>query len=109
MPELKRHRMRGCYSAARLQAPAQSTIGAGRRRPVRLERATEFLIRRTAPNVSQGLLRGVAERVILVAALREWRDAARQGAAVGSDVHDRPRPAAQRPWRAIVATLEAHA
>ena len=97
----------------RLQAPAQSAAGAGFRRGIRFERLAEIGIGRPGPDFAQALLGGVAERVILVAALRERRDAARQRAAVGGEIHHRPRPAAQRPGRArsraVSAALEADA
>jgi hypothetical protein len=80
--------------AAKLQAPAQSAICTRRGRLVRPQRPTECLICWATPDFPQGLLGGVAERVILAAPLREWRDAARQCAAISSDVHDGPRPAA---------------
>ena len=84
----------------------QSAICARSRRLVRLERATECLISWAVPNFPQALLGGIAERVILVAPLREWRDAAWQCPAIGCDVHDGPRPAAQRPSGATVAALQ---
>ena len=73
-----------------------------------MQRAPECLIRRALPDFPQGLLRRVAERVILVTALRERRDAARQRTAICSNIHDGPRAAAQRPWGAAVAALETH-
>jgi hypothetical protein len=84
----------------------QSAICARSRRLVRLERATESLISWAVPNFPQALLGGIAERVILVAPLREWRDEAWQCPAIGCDVHDGPRPAAQRPSGATVAALQ---
>ena len=92
-----------------LQAPAQAAIGAGFGRPVGFERATEGAIGRPSPDLAQRFLRGIAERVILVAMLRERRDAARQRAAIGREIHQGPRPPAQRPGRALVAALKADA
>src|SRR5215468_1117871 len=92
-----------------LQAPAQAAIGASLGRPVGFERVTEGAIGRPGPDLAQALLCGIAERVVLVAALRERRDAAWQRAAIGGEIHHRPRPAAQRPWRAVIAALETDA
>src|SRR6516165_10109149 len=92
-----------------LQAPAQSAAGAGVRRNIRFKSSAELAIGRSAPNLAQRLLRRIAESIVLVTALRERSDAARQCAAIGREIHHRPRPPAQRPGRAIVAALEAHA
>src|SRR5215831_19229865 len=92
-----------------LQTPAQPAIGAGVGRTVRFERAAESAIGRPGPDLAQTLLRGITERVVLIAALRERCDAARQRAAIGGEIHHRPRPPAQRPWRAVVAALETDA
>src|SRR5690348_7037801 len=82
----------------RLQAPPQPAIGASFGRFVGFERVAEGAVGRPGPDFTQCLLRGIAERVILVAALRERRDTARQRAAIGGEIHHRPRPPAQRPW-----------
>ena len=58
------------------------------------------------PNFPQILLRRVAERVVTVAADGEGRDAARQGASVGGEMHQRSRTPAGGP-RAVVLLLEA--
>src|SRR5690242_7881542 len=93
----------------KLKTPAQPAIGAGLRGPIGFERAAERAIGRSGPDFAQALLRGIAERVVLVAALRKRRDAARQRPAIGGEIHHRPRPPAQRPWRAIVVALETDA
>ncbi len=53
------------------------------------------------------MLGRVAQRVILVAALRERRDAAGQGPPVGGEIHCGPGASAQRPWVLIAGTLQA--
>src|ERR1700729_3979583 len=95
--------------AAWLEAPAQSATCARRRRFVGEQAAPKIAISFAGPDLAQGLLRGVTECVVLIAALRKRRDAAGQGAAVGGDIHDRPRPAAHRPRRTAVAAFETHA
>src|SRR2546423_976826 len=83
--------------APSLQAPPQAAVGAALRRRVRLQRVAKTLVGGAVPDLAQGRLRGVAQRVILVALLRKRRDAAGQRAAVGGEVHHAPRPSAQRP------------
>ena len=63
---------------------------AGVRRRVRHQRLAEALVSGAGRDLAQRLLRGVAERVILVAALRERGDAARQRAAIGGEIHHCP-------------------
>src|SRR5580704_1389739 len=92
-----------------LEAPAQAAARARGWRVVGEEAGTERPVGRAVPDIAQALLRGVAERVVLVAALRERRDAARQRAAVRGEIHHVPRPPAHRPGRAVVVALEAHA
>src|SRR5215472_10125779 len=75
-----------------LQTPAQPAISAGIGRTIRFERAAESAIGRPGPDLAQTLLRGITERVVLIAALRERRDAARQRPAIGGEIHHRPRP-----------------
>src|SRR5215470_11719096 len=74
-----------------LQAPAQPAACAGFRRRVGLQRCAEMLVGFTVPDFPQGLLRGVAEGIIFVALLGERRDTARQGAAIGGEIHHGPR------------------
>src|SRR5690348_6564381 len=74
------------------EAPAQPAAGAGGGRPVAQQRRAKFAVARAVPDRAQRLLRRVAERERVIAALRERRDAARQDAAVRGDVHQRPRP-----------------
>src|SRR5271169_5315050 len=95
-------------ASARLQAPAQAAIGACGRRFLRQERLAEIAIGLASPDFPQSLLGGVAKRIVFVTALRERGDTAGQRPAVGGNVHDRPRPAAQRPRRAMVVTLQTH-
>src|SRR5271154_1577942 len=95
--------------AAPLEAPAQPAIRARCGRLVGEKAAAEIAISLAGPDLAQSLLRGVAERIVLVAALRKRRDATRQRAAVGGEVHDRPWPAAHRPRRTAITALEAHA
>src|SRR5262249_25080890 len=92
-----------------LQAPAQAAARAGGGRMVGQEPGAERAIGRPVPDLAQGLLRGVAQRIVFVAALRERRDAARKRPAVRRDVHHGPRPPAHRPGRAVVVALETHA
>ena len=94
--------------AAQLQAPTQAAICARRRWLIGSQRPAESLIRWATPDFPQGLLGSVAERVILVSPLGKWRDAARQCTPIGSDVHDGPRPTAQRPRGGTVAALKTY-
>ena len=91
------------------QAPAQPAIGAGRRRLLGQQRRAEFPIGRPVPDFPQGLLGCIAQRVVFVAMLRKRRDAARQCAAIGGEIHQRPGPPAERPGRALVGFLQAQA
>src|ERR1700751_4565859 len=91
------------------QAPAQAAARAGRGRMVGEEPGAKIAIGRPVPDLAQRLLAGVAKRVVLVAALGERRDAARQRAAVRRDVHPGPRAPAHRPGRAVVTAPQAHA
>src|SRR5262245_26730157 len=92
-----------------LQAPAQAAACACPWWCVGLQCQTEIPICFTVPDVPQGLLRCIAKGVIFVALLGERRDAAGQGAAVGGEIHDGPRPAAQRPRVLVGLALEAFA
>src|SRR5215469_632223 len=60
------------------QAPAQAAARARRGRMVGQEPGAEIAIGRSVPDLAQRLLRRVAERVVLIAALGERRDAAGQ-------------------------------
>ena len=107
---------RDCFVAALLAMTENPCTGSSAirnlrsgRRLLRDERFAEIAIGLSGPDFAQGLLGGVAERIVFIAALRERRDAARQRAAVGGEVHDRPGPAAQRPRRTLIAAFEAHA
>src|SRR3954467_2090602 len=80
-----------------LQTPAHAAACARGRRLIGQQRLTEGDIGVAVPDVAQRHLGRVAERVILVAALREWRDAAGQSAPIGGEIHDRPGPPAERP------------
>ena len=91
----------------RLEAPSQPAILARLRRRVADQRCAEILVGGAVPDLAQALLGRVAERVGLVAARRERRDAARQRAAMGGEIHQRPRPAARRPRRRVLAALQA--
>src|SRR5258708_13428607 len=93
----------------RSKAPAQPAARAGDGRFIGQESVTERSVGRAVPDLAQGLLRRIAERVILVSALRERRDAAGERTAIRRDIHDGPRPAAHRPRRAVVVPLETHA
>src|SRR5215467_198843 len=53
------------------KAPAQATVCTGGGRLVRQKRVAERSVGRAVPNLLQRLLRGVAQRVMFVAALRE--------------------------------------
>jgi hypothetical protein len=65
----------------RLKVPPQPAARAGGRRLVREQAIAKRLIIRPVPDFAQRLLGGVAERVILIAALGERRDATGQCAA----------------------------
>src|SRR5712691_7923479 len=90
-----------------LKAPTQPAIRARSRRRIGKQRRSERPIRRPVPDLLQGLLGRIAERVVLVTALRKRCDAARQRSAVGREVHQRPRPPAQRPRRIAFGLPEA--
>src|SRR4051812_2433137 len=92
-----------------LKTPTQTAARARLRRAIRQQRFAERLVSRTVPDVAQARLRRVTQGVVLVTALREWRDAAGQGSSVGGDVHDGPWSAAEAPGRRLVAALETHA
>src|SRR5262245_15650640 len=92
-----------------LEAPAQAAVRTSARRAVGQQCLAERAVGRAVPDLLQRFLGGVAQRVVLVAALRERSNAARQGPAVGGEIHHRPGSPAQRPGRAAVVALEAHA
>src|SRR5260221_13824460 len=89
------------------EAPTQSTARAGGRRPVAQQRAPEVLVALAVPNLAQALLRRIAQREAVVAAHREGGDAARQRLAVRREVHQCPRPAAERPRLLLALSFEA--
>src|SRR5258707_15358012 len=91
------------------ETPAQAAARAGGWRLIGEERIAERGIGGAVPDLAQRLLGGVAEGVVLVAVLRERRDAAGKRAAVGGEIHDGPGPAAHGPGRIPVLALEAHA
>ena len=86
-----------------------SATGASRRRAVGEECCSEIRVGRAVPDLAQAVLRGIPQRAVLVAALGERRDAARQSPAVGREIHDGPRASAERPGVLVVVALEAHA
>src|SRR5579871_5075232 len=91
------------------QAPAQATIGTSFRRLVRKKCYAKIPIRRSVPDLRQGLPPRVTERIVVVTVLRKRRDAARQSAAIGRKIHQRPRPPAERPGGTVAAPLQAQA
>src|SRR5450432_1991868 len=92
-----------------LKTPAQAAARAGRGRLIGQQRIAKGPIGLAIPDFAQRLLGGIAQRVVLIAVLRERRDAARQGAPVGGEIHDGPRPAAHGPRRISILALEARA
>src|SRR5262245_52421164 len=92
-----------------LEAPAQAAVRTSVGRPVGQQRLPERAVGCAVPDLLQRLLGGVAQRVVLVAALRERSDAAWQRPAVGGEIHHRPGSPAQRPGRAAIVAFEAHA
>src|SRR5258708_3996633 len=91
------------------KTPAQAAARTGGWRLVGQKRVAKRAISLPVPDFAQRLPGGVAERVVLIAALREGRDAAGQRAPVGGEIHDGPRAAAHRPGRVAVLALQAHA
>src|SRR5260370_14574071 len=89
------------------EAPTQSAARAGGRRPVAQQRAPEVLVALAVPNLAQALLRRIAQREAVVAAHREGGDAARQRLAVRREVHQCPRPPAERPRLLLALSFEA--
>ncbi len=90
-----------------LQAPSQPTVLAWSRRRIAQQGCAEPAISRAVPHVSQGRLRGVAQRLVLISAGRERRDATGQGASVRGEIHQRPGPPAGRPGFAVSRSLQA--
>src|SRR5262249_57234916 len=84
------------------QAAAQAAVGAGRRRRIAEQAGAEGAVFLPVPDFAQALLGGVAQREGIVAAQGERRDAARQRAPVRSEIHQGPRPRAQRPRPLVV-------
>src|SRR5689334_18823417 len=85
----------GMTSATRIgrsETPAQAAVGAGRGRRVAEQPGAERAVLLPVPNLAQALLGGVAECEGVVTAHRERRNAARQRAAVGGEIHQGPRP-----------------
>src|SRR5258708_24823396 len=97
----------GLGKAAAPDAPAQSAARAGGRRPFAQQRATEVLVALAIPNLTQALLCRIAQRKAVVAAHREGRDAARQRLAVRREIHQCPRPPAERPGLLLALPFEA--
>ena len=91
------------------KTPAQAAVAAGLGRLIGLQRLAEGLVARPVPDLRESFLRRVAQRVVLVAALRKGRDAAWERAAVCRHVHDRPGPAAQGPGVPARSPFEAEA
>src|SRR5439155_12301556 len=91
------------------QAPAQSAIGAACRRCVAQQLMAKFSVGFAVPDLAQRLLRRLSERERVVAAHRELRDAARQRPAVRGEIHQGPRPRAQRPRPLLVRAPQAGA
>ena len=80
-----------------LKAPAQSAACTGLGRRVGLQLCAEILVGLAVPDVAQRLLRGITKCIVLIALLRERRDAAWQRPPVGGEIHDRPGTPAERP------------
>src|SRR5208283_853456 len=76
---------------------------------VRQQRSAKRGVGGTVPDRAQRLLRGVAESIMVVAALRKRRNAAGERATVRRDIHQRPWPPAQRPRSRFAITLQAGA
>ena len=91
----------------RLQRSPQPAHGLRRR--VAQQRCCGILVGRAVPDLAQCLLCRVAQRIAVVAARRERRDAARQRAAMRGEIHQRPRPPARRPGLRVVLPLQAEA
>src|ERR1700677_5185996 len=89
------------------EAPAQPTIGAGRGRLRAEQCAPEFLVLFAVPNLTHGLLRGVAQGKAVVAAHGEWSDTTGESLSVGGDVHQAPGTSTERPWAVVLALLDA--
>src|ERR1700728_4660174 len=90
------------------EAPAQPTTGAGGGRLRAQQGSPEFLVLFAVPDLTHGLLGGVAQGEAVVAAHGEWRNATGQGLSVGSDVHQAPGTAAESPWAVVLSLLDAH-
>src|SRR5215472_11068558 len=113
-PATSSFRTRQVQSAARsliscLQAPPQAAIGAAGRRRLAEQIASKRAVFLSIPNIAQRILGRITEREGVVAAHRERGDAARQRLAVCGEIHERPRPRAQRPWPLSRGALEAGA
>src|SRR6266571_5539783 len=91
------------------QAPAQSAIGAARGRCVAQQLMAKFSVGFAVPDLAQRLLRRLSERECVVAAHRERRDAAWQRPAVRGEIHQGPRPSAQRPRPLLLRAPQAGA
>src|SRR6266566_3725189 len=91
------------------QAPAQSAIGAACRRCVAQQLMAKFSVGFAVPDLAQRLLRRLSERECVVAAHRERRDAAWQRPAVRGEIHQGPRPSAQRPRPLLLRAPQAGA
>src|SRR5580698_2316874 len=89
------------------EAPAQPTTRASRGR-LRAQQCTpEFLVFFAVPDLTHGLLGGVAQGEAVVAAHGEGSDATRKRLPVGRDVHQAPGTAAERPWAVVLPLLDA--
>src|SRR2546430_17602824 len=100
--------MRASLKRSFSEAPAQTAARAAGSRLIRNKRRPEGAISRTVPNRLQHLLRGVPQRVIFIAALRERRDAAGERPAIGGEIQHRPGAPASRPPRTPLVPLDAH-
>ena len=89
------------------QAPTKAASRAGQRRPFAREGLAKTLVLRAIPNLSKRRGPRVAQREILITAHREGRDAAGKRAAMRGEVHQRPGPSAERPWRIAVEAAKA--
>src|SRR6187401_574848 len=95
--------------ASLLRAMSLTGSGASRRRLTGQQGLAKVPIRGPVPDVPQGLLRRIAQSVVVVTVLRKRRDTARQRPAIGREIHQRPGPPAERPGRALVGSFQAQA
>src|SRR5580658_5262563 len=98
-----------CVMPSRLKAPAQAAVLARLGWPVTHEGGAKVLVAGAVPDLAQALLRRIAQRIGRIVARREGRDAAGKRAAMGGEIHQRPRTAAGRPGRAFPVAPQAEA